>query len=372
MFASSIDKHKIINIKAIILKIACKRHVMTEKPAITDARTFQLPELVANRALVLLIIVAQLFVVVVMLVRFGIQFDGQHLVELTLYVQWQAICSALLLSALKKRIESLPKNAAASLSFLVLILVAIFVAVMASWYRQPQSMPSIDLVFVARAVLISAIVSGVALRYLFVQQALLQREKSALEARLVALQAKIKPHFLFNTLNSIASLINFAPDKAETMVEDLSDLLRASLQSDNIETSIEQEWHLCECYLAIEQQRLGERLHWQCDFQLDTQLPIPSLSLQPLIENAIYHGIQPATEPGFIAITGKLDNGWVEITIKNSQLGKAGAKHKGNKMALDNIRARLEHLYPENNTLKLDNKGDTFVATLRYKPAQGE
>lgn len=345
---------------------------MTQKPVITDARTFQLPDLVSNRALLLLIMAAQLLVMVIMLARFGIEFDGQHLVELTLYVQWQTICSALLLSALKVRIENLTRSAAASASFLVLLLVALFVAVMAAWYRYPANMPDVDWAFVTRAVLISAIVSGVALRYLFVQQALLQREKSVLEAKLVALQAKIKPHFLFNTLNSIASLIGFAPEKAEAMVEDLSDLLRASLQGDNIETSIEQEWYLCERYLAIEQQRLGERLRWHCDFQLDTQLPIPSLSLQPLIENAIYHGIQPSTAPGYIEITGRVNNGWVEITIKNSQISVVGKKHKGNQMALENIRARLQHLYPKHNMLKLDDNHDTFTAILRYRPAQGE
>lgn len=345
---------------------------MTEKPVIADARNFQLPNLVANRSLVLLIIVAQLFVVVIMLARFGLDFDGQHLVDLTLYVQWQTICSALLLAALKERIERLAKNVAATASFVVLMLVAAFVAVMASWYQQPSIMPRVDAMFVAQSLLMSAIVSGVALRYLFVQQALLQREKSALEAKLVALQAKIKPHFLFNTLNAIASLIGFAPEKAEAMVEDLSDLLRASLQGDNIETSIEQEWYLCERYLAIEQQRLGSRLRWHCDFQLDTELPIPSLSLQPLIENAIYHGIQPLATVGFIELTGRFDNGWVEITIKNSQPIATAKKHKGNQMAIENIRARLQHLYPENNFLKLDDQGDVFVVTLRYKPGRGE
>src|SRR5690606_24706291 len=124
-------------------------------------------------------------------------------------------------------------------------------------------------------------------RYLYLQQQLNRQQQAELKARLDALQARMHPHFLFNSMNIIASLIATAPDKAEQAVEDLAELFRASLASADTEVSLGHELELCRRYLALESLRLGERLrvHWQ-DEGVSPQLPIPLLTLQPLLENA--------------------------------------------------------------------------------------
>src|SRR5690606_15741716 len=127
----------------------------------------------------------------------------------------------------------------------------------------------------------------------YLTQQLRLRQKAELEARIQALQSRIRPHFLFNSMNSIASLIGIDPQAAEAAVEDLSGLFRASLGQSSAEVSLDDEFELCRRYLRMEQLRLGERLRvrWDVD-AVPTTLPIPALSLQPLLENAIYHGIQ--------------------------------------------------------------------------------
>jgi two-component system sensor histidine kinase AlgZ len=172
-------------------------------------------------------------------------------------------------------------------------------------------------------------------------------------------------------MNSIASLISIAPEKAEKMVEDLSDLLRASLQEETIETTIEQEWDLCERYLSIEKLRLDERLNWDCDLsQIDGSLAIPSLSLQPIVENAIYHGIQPSPEPGYIHVTANYNKTFVEIRVKNSQskVHQTARSNKGNKMAIVNTRNRIKQLYGDSSDLIMTDLVDSFEVCLRYQP----
>jgi len=205
-----------------------------------------------------------------------------------------------------------------------------------------------------------------------IKRQLVNREKSELLANLSALKARIKPHFLFNTMNSIASLISIDPEKAEKMVEDLAELLRASLRDHVVETPSAEEWHICEKSLEIEKLRLGERLRWECDFSaLDQNLPIPSLALQPLVENAIYHGIQPSPEGGYLKVTGRSQGGEVEIRVETSQTKREGTQRSnhGNRMAINNIRHRIQHLYGETALLELRDLGTTFLVTLRYRIA---
>ena len=142
------------------------------------------------------------------------------------------------------------------------------------------------------------------LRYNYIQRSLHTREESELHARIQALQSRIRPHFLFNSMNIIASLIPVDPDVAETVVEDLSELFRASLQEEGSEVSIEEELALCRRYTRIEYLRLGERLNieWQIEDAVES-VKIPLLTLQPLLENAIYHGIQPMPEGGTITVS---------------------------------------------------------------------
>jgi two-component system sensor histidine kinase AlgZ len=161
------------------------------------------------------------------------------------------------------------------------------------------------------------------------------------EARLQALQARIRPHFLFNSLNAVLSLMRSEPKRAELALEDLADLFRVLMGDNRDLVPVETELKLCRQYLAIEALRLGDRL--QVEWHLENaprDALIPPLVLQPLIENAVYHGIEPGAEPGVISINVFHVRKELHMVIKNPYR-KDGAHHGGNKMAVGNIRERL-------------------------------
>jgi two-component system, LytTR family, sensor histidine kinase AlgZ len=162
------------------------------------------------------------------------------------------------------------------------------------------------------------------------------------EARLQALQARIRPHFLFNSLNAVLSLVRSDPRRAETALEDLADLFRVLMRDNRELTLLEDEVLLCQRYLDLEKLRLGDRLvvDWNVKSMPGDAL-IPPLVLQPLVENAVYHGIEPSSEPGTVSINLFLSRGEVHAILKNPVLGNGRRHQSGNRMALENIRERL-------------------------------
>ena len=184
------------------------------------------------------------------------------------------------------------------------------------------------------------------------------------EARLQALQARIRPHFLFNSMNAVLSLIRSEPKRAERMLEDMSELFRV-LMADNRKLSpLADELLLCRRYLEIEQIRLGERLivTWQVDAMPSDAL-VPPLILQPLVENAVYHGIEPRDSPGELKIVVELKGNQVVIRLTNPF--QAGSTHvSGNRMAIANIRERLQLHFDAEASLKADIINDHYVVTI--------
>lgn len=169
------------------------------------------------------------------------------------------------------------------------------------------------------------------------------------EARLQALQARIRPHFLFNSLNAVLSLIRSEPLRAEAVLEDLADLFRVLMRDTRDITTLQEEIHLCEQYLSIEKVRLGERLQvsWNAENLTAKEIcetKIPALLLQPLLENAVHYGVEPSGKSSLIlvAIRRRMDK--IEITVRNPVHADLGLVH-GNHMALENIRQRLALLY---------------------------
>ena len=161
------------------------------------------------------------------------------------------------------------------------------------------------------------------------------------EARLQALQARIRPHFLFNSINAVLSLIRSQPKQAETALEDMADLFRVLMADNRDLVPLAQEIALCRQYLSLEKLRLDERLiiQWQID-DMPPDALIPPLVLQPLIENAVYHGIEPLSVSGTITIQIYTKNSEVHLVITNPYAAQ-GMHHTGNKMALNNIKERL-------------------------------
>lgn len=169
------------------------------------------------------------------------------------------------------------------------------------------------------------------------------------EARLQALQARIRPHFLFNSLNAVLSLIRTEPKRAESTLEDLADLFRVLMSDPHGMTTMEKELHLCRQYLSIEKIRLGERLQLQWDTKnisgdALSRAQIPILLLQPLLENAVHYGVEPAETPVLVQVRISRAIDRIEVVITNPYHGN-GAAATGNHMALNNIRERLALLY---------------------------
>ncbi|OIQ96902.1 sensor histidine kinase YpdA [mine drainage metagenome] len=180
-----------------------------------------------------------------------------------------------------------------------------------------------------------------------------------IEARLQALQARIRPHFLFNSLNAVLSLIRSQPKQAETALEDMADLFRVLMADNRDLVPLAQEIALCRQYLSLEKLRLDERLivKWQID-DVPPDTLIPPLILQPLIENAVYHGIEPLATNGTITIQIYTKSSEVHLVLTNPYTAH-GNHQNGNKMALKNIKERL--------TLHFD-----LEASLKTKQANGE
>ena len=190
-------------------------------------------------------------------------------------------------------------------------------------------------------------------------------------SRYQALQSRIRPHFLFNCMNTIASLTRKAPDLAEQSVEDLADLFRASLLEPTELYNINDELKLCRHYLRIETHRLGERLKvsWNID-DLPQDALVPPLSLQPLLENAIYHGIERLPEGGTINIKSESNNNKFTVVVSNPLPPENSEdKHDGNKHAQENIHQRLITLFGNEGNLKIITAPDQYQVklTLPYK-----
>lgn len=162
------------------------------------------------------------------------------------------------------------------------------------------------------------------------------------EARLQALQARIRPHFLFNSINAVLSLVRTDPARAETALEDMADLFRVLMRDNRGLAPLADEVELCRQYLALEQLRLGDRLQveWHLN-SMPADALVPPLVLQPLLENAVYHGIEPLSEPGVVSINIFYKGGDVHAILRNPYRVNGGSHHAGNKMAIGNVRERL-------------------------------
>ena len=173
------------------------------------------------------------------------------------------------------------------------------------------------------------------------------------EARLAALNARIRPHFLFNSLNAVLSLIRARPQQAEAALEALSDLFRAAMRDPGELVSLADEIALGKQYLELEKLRLGERLavDWQID-PISLQVPIPPLMLQPLLENAVYHGIEPAPAGGTVRVAIVRQGDTLQISVANPTTDP-GSHAAGNHIALENIRERLALYYDLESRLEI-------------------
>jgi len=209
----------------------------------------------------------------------------------------------------------------------------------------------------------SVIISLALIRYFYVQDQWHRQVQKLSDARLMALQARIKPHFLFNSLNSIAALIGIDPEKAEIAITDFSELMRRTFANQDTFISISEELNCVKQYLAIEKYRLGSRLNYQIDCHSDLMpLKIPVLCIQPLVENAIIHGLQPLEKGGNIDISITKNHSNLLIMVKNPY--EINTHTGSNKMALQNIQERLTLQYGSKANMEIDTQNNIFTITL--------
>lgn len=190
------------------------------------------------------------------------------------------------------------------------------------------------------------------------------------QARLAALQARIRPHFLFNSLNAAIALIRSRPEKAEMVLENLADLFRAQMADPGRTSTLEREIELARMYLAIESERLGERLNvsWNIEAALDAGLP--PLLLQPLVENAVHHGVERCGAGAEIRVRAQIKGGQLLLSVSNPVATQPGEPHRGNRMALDNLRERLALFYDAEASLQVAEADGQYHTLIRlpYQP----
>ncbi len=216
---------------------------------------------------------------------------------------------------------------------------------------------------ISRNSLVAALITLVWMRYLFLRQQVIKGLVAEGEARFRSLQARIQPHFLFNTLNTIASLIDINPKAAESTLEHLATLLRSSLKATTDNISLQQEIELCRHYLAIEQQRLGAKLKIDWQIEVDpAAFSLPALTLQPLVENAVYHGIQRLPKGGVVTIIIRHLEGGLSCQVMNP-IPKTAAR-PGNQTAQSNIQQRLSIRYGERATMKVQQTAELYQVNL--------
>jgi len=335
---------------------AASRRVKTPE---SPQETF-LPDLCGIRPLFAVVIIGELLVFVLVVVRAGVgEVALRELALLSLYVQLIGLSAAAALCKSRRALARLPERWAAVLSYLLVMLMSTVVCAASTFVVYPEG-GDVALIllerrdFWLRTLSISAIVGALVLRYFYVQHQWKQRTAAEAAARLQALQARIRPHFLFNCMNTIASLTRSDAARAERAIEDLADLFRASLSDARTLVPLAEELDLVRRYLAIEALRLGPRLQVAWDVEaVPGATRIPQLTLQPLVENAIYHGIEPLAAGGVVRIAGRVRDAALEITVTNP-VRAGGSRASGNRLAQENLRQRLAACFGERGILAIE------------------
>ena len=331
---------------------------------------FFVPELCEPEALLGLVLLAELLVLVLVLAEpMQPGFNWMRLALTSLFVQWVMLLAAGLTCQLRPLLARLPTWLAGIACCAMVVGLTLACTAVADIYQLGGPLNRVGEVnLYLRHALISLIMSGLLLRYFYLQSQWRRQQQAELRARIESLQARIRPHFLFNSLNSIASLVVSDPVKAEQAVLDLSDLFRASLSRPGTLVHWREELELSRRYLAIEQYRLGERLRvdWQVDGVPD-ELPIPQLTLQPLLENALLHGIQPRIDGGMVSVTAQYLDGVFQLEVSNPYDEAAQAQpSRGTRQALHNIDARLTALFGPAASLSVERRNARHYTCLRY------
>ncbi len=280
------------------------------------------------------------------------------IIELSTYIQPILFISIFALYFTYPILKKLKYWQGVTIILLMVMVIAAAVNILITYYF------SFDIiVFPYHMVLLAGLTAALMIYYFNLQQR--AYSPAIAEARLQALQARIRPHFLFNSINAVLSLIRSQPKRAESALEDMADLFRVLMAENRELVPLAKEIDICKQYLSIEQLRLEERLkvNWQVDEAVEKGL-IPPLILQPLIENAVYHGIEPIAEGGEIDIDIAVKHDVLNIKISNP-CDEKNKSHNGNKMAMKNIKERLALHFDLEASIRHHTKYKQYTVNIR-------
>jgi two-component system, LytTR family, sensor histidine kinase AlgZ len=340
---------------------------------------FFLPDFCQAPAVLAIVLISVLLGFVLALARQSA--DGDFWIDLartSAFLLWAGLLCAGVLCRARPWLASRPLRPAIAWSLGLMVgvvaLLSEAVVLLGHWwdvrFGAPSAVfPASQVDFVLPNAGIAAIVAALTLRYFYVTQQWRRSVELEARARIHALQARIRPHFLFNSMNTIAALTRSQPARAEEAIEDLADLFRASLSDSRAQITLREELEVARIYQRIEQLRMGDRLEVRWDVAtLPARARVPSLLLQPLLENAIGHGIEPLPSGGTVTVRGWLadtDSIVIEVTNPLPANGAASTR-RGNRIALDNVRQRLELAFPGRATVEVRDGDGLFNVRLRF------
>jgi two-component system sensor histidine kinase AlgZ len=345
------------------------------KPALdSNPDAFYIPDFCATRMVFAVVLIAELVAVTLALARPDAPFLTE-LARISLFLQWLGLTNAALLCYTRRWLARLTVPQSSIAAFALILLNTVVISELSLWLGTAfgavgiTEMPTEHWPFLLRNAGIALIVTALLLRYFFVTHQWQTHVRAEALSRIQALQARIRPHFLFNSMNTIAALTRSDPKRAEEAVEDLADLFRATLRDSHSPLRLKEELELTRIYQRIEALRLGERLAVRWDVgALPMRAFVPGLTVQPLLENAIYHGIEPLENGGTVTVSGKVVDGEIELVVSNpvARDGTAGEQRAGNRLALDNIRQRLDLAYGGRGSLTVDHQPEHYRVTVRF------
>ena len=290
-----------------------------------------------------------------------------------LFVSWLSVLVALALCYARPWLQRLAGWMPYAGVWLLIELVVALASAVARWMDlalQLDLVHTTPMAFVRDNLLIAALLGAAMLRYFYVLAQWQARLAAVAHAQVDALQARIRPHFLFNSMNTVAALVRVDPAAAERTIEDLCELFRAALGQSQMsqagcrDGTLADELELIERYLAIEQLRLGERLRIRRELEgLPADYPLPRLLLQPLVENAVRHGIQPLREGGEIVLRGGVDGRALTIDISNPLPPMPSTPGHGH--GLTNVRQRVTYRYGARAVVDAGPRDGRFLVRLR-------
>ncbi|WP_083916891.1 sensor histidine kinase [Thioalkalivibrio sp. ALJ24] len=323
-----------------------------------DVRPSPLPDFCAGETLLRVLMLAVLLALAITLLRPGTADWTGSLALHALFIFWVVLVSLLILCLLQRALRRAALWAQIVLPPLVPIVNTAVVQDLAE--RVHLADPELRLPVLG----VAAILSLVAMHYLYLQAAWQRETRAVAEAREQAMRARLRPHFLYNSMNTIAGLCRSDPARAEQVTLDLADLFRAAFDGAERHT-LRDELELVRGYLRVEQNRLGERLQldWDCPEQPGLELELPALVLLPLVENAIQHGIAPARVPGELSVRLRPEGTGSVLEIRNSVPTQGATAGTGT--ATEAVRLQLQHAFGDRMQLDSEQGANEFRVRLR-------